>query len=194
MTKSFLPSQSRDLEEETGLELVGRLTGGKLMKTVELDLPGIDRPIRAKDIIEICGPENVGKSQLLYTACAKCLMPEKFGGLGLGVVFVDSELKFSIYRLVSVLETRINNQSEETESSNIDIQSVVKECLSRFWKVRIESSDSFVHVFDHLDELLLKKSPIFLVCIDSISAFYWLDRDFKSMGRLHVLPFRSFLN
>lgn len=63
-------------------------------------------------IIEIYGAEGVGKTEMALHYIAKACLPPNWNGLsiqGLGakVIFIDTEFKFSVFRLAIVLEKQI---------------------------------------------------------------------------------------
>ena len=57
--------------------------------------------------MELHGTEGTGKTELLYHLLVRCLLPEDAGGLGVEVVFLDTDHHFDMLRLVTVLEHRL---------------------------------------------------------------------------------------
>ncbi len=170
------------IESETAAELFGRLRAACSGET-ELSLPIRTAPIGRKQVIELAGAENSGKSQSLLTAVARCILPKSVGGLGLGAVYVDSDNKLSDWRLVNILEENLSDRLDDlegfaqSEARDRRLEVLMEQSLRRFYCVRLSSFSEFLHCFDHLDRLLIRDPSIFLLCIDSISAFHWLIRD-----------------
>ena len=49
-----------------------------------------------------------GKTELLYHLLCRCVLPEAAGGLEVDVVFVDTDYSMDMFRLVSILDSRLN--------------------------------------------------------------------------------------
>ena len=60
-------------------------------------------------LTEVVGPAGVGKSQLCLTMCACAGLPEALGGLGegTGVLFLDTEQKFSPHRVQEIAKQQV---------------------------------------------------------------------------------------
>ena len=137
-----------------------------------------------KSVFELRGEEGVGKTQLLLHLVANAILPKSshgvdIAGLCVGVVYIDLDYHFSMIRLTSILETRIQTALSARDSSQDASQSVediVKQCLSRLYVVRCSSSSQFLITLHSLETLLGNNPDICLLMIDSISAFYWVDR------------------
>ncbi|KAK2152352.1 hypothetical protein LSH36_330g00021 [Paralvinella palmiformis] len=141
-----------------------------------------------KSIIELYGEEGVGKTQMLIHLLAKCILPNEWNGLpvdGLGIsaIFVDSNFDMSLIRLAGVLESRIvgciernGETAAELSVADEDVEALVKQCLGRLYLVRCKSSSQLYITLDYLENLLCNKPDIGVLMIDSISAFYWIDK------------------
>ncbi len=53
--------------------------------------------------VELYGAPQSGKTQICYTLSVNCLLPEEYGGLGAGVVWLDTEGSFNSQRMKQVL-------------------------------------------------------------------------------------------
>ncbi|XP_066166276.1 DNA repair protein XRCC2 homolog isoform X2 [Oryza sativa Japonica Group] len=76
-------------------------------------------PLRPGNVVEIAGPSNSGKSQLLLTAAVQCILPKEwkgtyFGGLGKVVMYLDLDCRFDVLRLAQILRNRIGECCEYT--------------------------------------------------------------------------------
>ena len=154
-----------------------------LDKTLFGDLP---RALQAKDVIELYGKEGSGKTQILIHLIANCILPKTWEGLivngrGVSVVFFDTDNHFSLVRLVEILEDRVTccisrHVSGHEVQRTTDMESFVKSCLSRLVIVQCNSSIELLATLESLDYVLSERPEICLLMIDSIVAFYWLDK------------------
>ena len=155
--------------------------------------------LQQKDVVELYGDEGTGKTQMLIHFITRCLLPAKWkdveiGGFNAGVALVDTGYHFSMIRLISVMDhtvrkhvlrTKMNlkkqilvysDSSPFTEPSDEDIESLIKQSLGKLHVVKCNSSAQFVLSLYSLDSLFGNQPDICLLVIDSISAFYWIDR------------------
>jgi len=59
-----------------------------------------------KGITELVGPAGIGKTQACLTLCTDCFLPPELGGLGGGVVYIDTENTFHGDRLIELAQRR----------------------------------------------------------------------------------------
>ena len=152
-----------------------------------------------KDIVEFYGDEGTGKTQMLLHIISQCILPAKWkgfdvGGLGVGVVLVDTDYHFSMIRLVSMMEhtlqraisvvTKNSKHSKDGEAkepfkppSEEDIELFIKQCLGKLEIVKCNSSTQLIITLYSLESLFGNRLDLCLLLIDSISAFYWIDRN-----------------
>ncbi|XP_069770902.1 DNA repair protein XRCC2 isoform X3 [Narcine bancroftii] len=116
--------------------------------------------------VEFYGPEGTGKTEMLYHLVASCILPESTGGLQVEVVFIDTDYHFDMLRLVTILEYRLAQRTEE----------LVKQCLSRLFLVHCNSSTQLLLLFHSLESMVCSHPALCLLIVDSMSAFYWIDR------------------
>lgn len=144
---------------------------------------------------------------------AKCILPETLqsvplGGKGTGVIVVDTEYKFPVFRLAVILEHRIKAAveknsavpseapEEETESrsrgcienkstslrENVDelseegIERFIQDCLRNLHILQCGSSFQFLMTLCSLESLISNNPNISIIVIDTISAYYWVDK------------------
>ncbi|XP_008845476.1 DNA repair protein XRCC2 isoform X2 [Nannospalax galili] len=151
---------------ESGTELLARLEGRSSLKEVEPHLfADEDLPVHG-DILEFHGPEGTGKTEMLYHLTARCILPKSEGGLQIEVVFIDTDYHFDLLRLVTILEHRLSQSSEDA----------VKSCLGRFFLVSCSSSTQLLLTLHSLEALFCSHPSLCLLIVDSLSAFYWTDR------------------
>uniref|UniRef100_A0A0D9V8C3 Uncharacterized protein n=1 Tax=Leersia perrieri TaxID=77586 RepID=A0A0D9V8C3_9ORYZ len=141
-------------------------------------------PLRPGNVVEIAGPSNSGKSQLLLTAAVQCILPKEwkgtyFGGLGKAVMYLDLDCRFDVLRLAQVLRRRITECRGSTNPTNEEISQdgttnssfeniLFSDCMKRFvYNIHSQSQAK--------NEVL--GVGIYFLMIDSIGSFYWMDRD-----------------
>lgn len=191
--------------------------GAVLCLTVCLTLSG--------EVVEVFGPEGTGessadlcrscsgrsvnsgcvsgKTELLYHLLSRCVLPEAAGGLEVDVVFVDTDHSLDMFRLASILDTRLTagrttqkaglrkiwsptelnrvccvldpglSTSSSSAGSN---EAALRLCLSRLLVVRCSSSSQLLLTLHFLETTLCSRPSLALLLIDSISTFYWSDR------------------
>ncbi|KAM9186370.1 DNA repair protein XRCC2 isoform 2-T2 [Dugong dugon] len=118
------------------------------------------------DILEFHGPEGTGKTEMLYHLTARCILPKSEGGLEIEVLFIDTDHHFDMLRLVTILEHRLSQSSEE----------IIKSCLGRFFLVYCSSSSQLLLTLYSLESMFCSHPSLCLLILDSLSAFYWIDR------------------
>ncbi|XP_071491195.1 DNA repair protein XRCC2-like [Diadema antillarum] len=114
---------------ETGAQLLVRL--GEKSSLDKLD-PALIPPEfvpRPGDVVEVYGGSGAGKTELLLNVTATCILPPSWeginiGGIGTSVVFLDTEQQFSMVRLFTIMESRVNealaHRSEGTPDKGND--------------------------------------------------------------------------
>ncbi|XP_062048873.1 DNA repair protein XRCC2 isoform X2 [Lepus europaeus] len=118
------------------------------------------------DILEFHGPEGTGKTEMLYHLTARCILPKSEGGLEIEVLFIDTDYHFDMLRLVTILEHRLSQSSED----------IIKYCLGRFYLVYCSSSTQLLLTLYSLETMFCSHPSLCLLILDSLSVFYWIDR------------------
>ncbi|XP_068002089.1 DNA repair protein XRCC2 isoform X2 [Melanerpes formicivorus] len=146
--------------------LLARLEGRSSLKDLEPYLfPEEGSPVHG-DVIEFHGPEGTGKTEMLYHLVARCITPKSGGGLEVEVMFIDTDYHFDMLRLVTILEHRLAQPTEE----------MIKRCLGRLFLVNCNSSTQLLLTLYSLENMFCSHPSLCLLILDSISAFYWIDR------------------
>jgi DNA-repair protein XRCC2 len=168
------------------LQLLARL--GSRPTIADIVTPIFRDGLHPKDVIELCGPEGTGKSEILLNAVASVILPKRWKSIPLNgkdasVIYIDNDYKFSILRLVTLMENRISTNLKTIDQQDLelsqltnDIEVLIKKCLSKLSIVRCASSSEFLVTLYSLEQTLLSNPNISVVMIDSISAFYWVDK------------------
>lgn len=103
---------------------------------------------------------------MLYHLIARCIIPKSGGGLEVEVMFIDTDYHFDMLRLVTILENRLAQRTED----------MIKQCLGRLFLVNCNSSTQLLLTLYSLENMFCIHPSLCLLIIDSISAFYWIDR------------------
>ncbi|KXJ29770.1 DNA repair protein XRCC2 [Exaiptasia diaphana] len=157
---------------------------------------GIPNGIQPGDVVEFHGAEGCGKTEMLLHLIANCVLPQTWndinlGGHGVQVIFIDTDFHFQVLRLVAILECRIENAkkmltvvshdadadgaNDQNECTN-DIEEFIKTCLSRLYVLRCNNSLELLTSLLSLEQMLMAKPEVCVLMIDSLSAYYWIDR------------------
>ncbi|KAL6840127.1 hypothetical protein ACP4OV_029937 [Aristida adscensionis] len=155
-------------------------------------------PLRPGNVVEITGPSNSGKSHLLLMAAVQCILPKEwegiyFGGLGKAVVYLDLDCRFDVLRLAQILRNRIAEGYGSTHSKHGELEKddakdkfrcssdnmLFSECMQRFLYVSCYNSPEFIAALKTVRARATSEVigvDIYFLMIDSIGAFYWIDR------------------
>ena len=134
-------------------------------------------------MVELYGGEGTGKTESCLHLAARCILPEEWnsinlGGKDAGVIFIDNDYNFSTIRLATLMERYIIFKAKEC-SKDVCVEAVekfIKLCLKKFHLVQCTDSNQFLMTLHKLENLILNEPGISAIFIDSLSAFYWLDR------------------
>ncbi|XP_054479079.1 DNA repair protein XRCC2 [Anoplopoma fimbria] len=161
---------------ESGAQLFARLDARRCLKDIEPRLFPEDGGPDHGEVVELYGTEGTGKTELLYHLLCRCVLPVATGGLEVDVVFVDTDYSLDMLRLVSILDSRLNAARSTGSSLAGSDEAALRSCLSRLLVVHCSSSSQLVLTLHFLETSLSSRPGLALLLIDSISAFYWLDR------------------
>ncbi|NXU56141.1 XRCC2 protein, partial [Turnix velox] len=147
-------------------KLLARLEGRSSLKNLEPCLFAEEESPLHGDVIEFHGPEGTGKTEMLYRLIVRCIIPKSGGGLEVEVMFIDTDYHFDMLRLVTILENRLEQRTEE----------MIKQCLGRLFLVNCNSSTQLLLTLYSLENMFCTHPSLCLLILDSLSAFYWIDR------------------
>jgi len=166
----------------------------------------IPEGIQPGNVVEFSGQEGSGKTEMLLHLIANCILPKswkdlKLNGKSVGVVYVDTDYHFQLLRLVTIMEHRILNAIKDVQTGSFlennrsnhldnihasdsthypekysDYEDFIKSCLGRLFIAHCNSSIQLLATVLSLENLLAAKPEVGVFMIDSLSAFYWLDR------------------
>ncbi|XP_078447261.1 homolog of X-ray repair cross complementing 2 (XRCC2) [Wolffia australiana] len=181
--------------DESALEMLGRT----LAQRPFLLLPPLHRvPLRVGNVVEIVGPSASAKSGVLLQAAVHCILPKDWNGVHFGgmerlVAYFDLDCRFDVLRLSNALRCRIKDALSEGEigagpvnrhqrvGDHYKIEELLLVCMRRFLYIRCYSSSEFLSALKTIQYQMHKETEaqgvrVLFLLIDSISAFYWMDR------------------
>ncbi|KAM7389983.1 hypothetical protein PAMA_008251 [Pampus argenteus] len=113
---------------------------------------------------------------MLYHLLCRCVLPVVAGGLEVDVVFVDTDYSLDMLRLVSILDSRLNAALSTSSHYMASDETTLHLCLARLLVIHCSSSSQLLLTLHFLETSLSSRPSLALLLIDSISAFFWLDR------------------
>lgn len=172
---------------ETGVQLFQRLCSN-VQPSLENLSPEIipQHGPRKKDIIEISGESNTGKTYHLMELIALTILPKAYGGKGASAVVIDNNSNFHVPNtLERILEKHLfhhdmstshSNETEDLRQATTHIKDTVFSSLDRVFLFKCYTPDDFELALLHTSMLLEDNLNISLIAIDSITSFYWCER------------------
>ncbi|KAM7389982.1 hypothetical protein PAMA_008251 [Pampus argenteus] len=161
---------------ESGAQLFARLEAHCCLKDVEPRLFPEDGGPNHGEVVELYGTEGTGKTEMLYHLLCRCVLPVVAGGLEVDVVFVDTDYSLDMLRLVSILDSRLNAALSTSSHYMASDETTLHLCLARLLVIHCSSSSQLLLTLHFLETSLSSRPSLALLLIDSISAFFWLDR------------------
>ncbi len=130
---------------------VARLTtGSKALDKV------LDGGLETQTITEFYGEYGSGKSQMCHQLCVNVQLPPERGGLGGGVLYVDTENTFRLERIVQM-----------AKFVGLDPEQAVKNIIY----AEAYTSDHQMFLLENADEII-KQNNIKLIIVDSLTAHF----------------------
>ncbi len=156
-----------------------------------LDLPFFSRlspeehgGLKAGDVIEFCGTEGTGKSEILLNIVARCVLPKLYQGCKLGketeIVFISTDHKFDLQRLTNLLEShvsQIEHFASTQDKNSQEYKDLVLSCLARVHVVYCSSSSELTVTLQYLKTFLHAHSRVCALVLDNVATYYWMDKD-----------------
>lgn len=144
----------------------------------------------SKQIIEICGESNVGKTMHLMELIARTVLPTAYGGKGAEAIVIDTNSSFSIasmmprilekYILLNRIEADAHAETEDLRASTDNVKELVFDAMKCIWIFPCYASECFDDILSwSITDLLTNRVRISLIAIDSICTFYWKEVEFK---------------
>lgn len=149
---------------ESGLQLLSRLDDRPLLTDFDKILFPSGGPF-PKEVVEITGNTNTGKTILLTELIAKAILPLENGGHNAGVILLNTDHHFQIMKLVTALEKLAKDVN--------NISDVIQQSLKNLYILQCFDDVQFSVTIKRLDSILAENSNISMLALDSISAYYW---------------------
>ncbi|XP_072974069.1 DNA repair protein XRCC2 homolog isoform X5 [Typha angustifolia] len=185
-------------------------------------LPPLHRvPLRVGNVVEISGPSNSAKTQVLLQAVVHCILPKEwkgihFGGLEKMVMYFDLDCRFDVLRLSQILRHRIMETcgsvhdtywgtNEGPGQKDIKVardhpfdDELLLACMRRFLYNRCYSSSEFLAALKKMRWLSQRESEalgvgIHFLMIDSSRSSYRKNISLQSLSEIMVEEIRKFL-
>ncbi len=167
--------QELDLGFETGKD---KYEAKKEMKKITTSSPDFDEMlgggIETQSITEFYGEYGSAKTQLSHQLSVNVQRPEEDGGLGRGVVYIDTEDTFTPLRI-----------EQMAEKVGLDVE----EALNNIHVARAYNSDHQMLLADEAQDIC-QKEDIGLIIVDSLTAQFRADY----VGRGELAPRQQKLN
>lgn len=144
--------------------------------------------IPGQDVVQVCGEENCGKTELLLNIIADTILPDKWNnirlpGRNLSAVFISTDYKFDILRLVCIMENKLK---EALQKQNIKFKmrlpsiaeqkTIVTSSLERCHILKTSSVEELMSTVEWLPTFLQHALNVSVVAIDNVTAYYWIER------------------
>ena len=141
-----------------------------------------------EDVVQLCGEENCGKTELLFNVIADAILPDqwnniKLPGRNLSTIFISADYKFDILRLVCVMENKLkealqkqNPKFKKSLPSILVQKSIVTSSLERCHVFKTSSGDELLSTIEWMPKFLQRNLDVSIIAIDNVAAYYWMER------------------
>lgn len=169
---------------ETGAQIFLRMRSNAQPSLANLSPEMIpQRGPNRKEVIEIAGESNTGKTLHLMELIALTVIPDEYGGKGAAVIVIDNNSNFHVpnvleriiekHLLHHNMKTSMSTETEDLRAATEHVEETVFRALDRVHLFKCYSSNDFELAMLHVSMLLTDHSNISLIAIDSITSFYW---------------------
>ena len=146
------------------------------------------------DVIQLCGEENCGKTEVLLNVIADTILPDQWNdirlpGRNLVTIFISTDHKFDLLRLVCIMENKLKNYVEKQKFKHFkrlpsieEQKSLVISSLERCHVFSTSSYDELFSTINWLGTFLQQVMNVCVVAIDNIAAYYWIERSKQTLG------------
>ncbi|CAM9625358.1 unnamed protein product [Scytosiphon promiscuus] len=158
-------------EQKTAGELLRERRESGVSLFIATGLPTMDGALQggfpAGMITELVGPAGIGKTQMCLMMAAQACLPACLGGLGedAGVVYLDTERKFSPDRLVEIASARLPEHYGEFAIGKCSMERLLNQ-------VTVFTVDNSTALLERLESLQTRiiEGNVRLIILDSIAA------------------------
>ncbi len=153
---------------ESGMDLLKKAEKIERITTGSKELDKlIGGGIETGNITELYGGFASGKSQVGYQIAINVQLPKEKGGLGAGVVFLDTESTFRVQRIKQL-----------AEAASMDVEKTLKNIKC----VRCFNSDHQMLLTEKVEDLIKEGFPVRLIVVDSLISLF--RSEFVGRGQL----------
>ncbi|XP_012287134.1 DNA repair protein XRCC2 [Orussus abietinus] len=167
---------------ESGLQLLARLCHRPSLQGLNSIL--FSNGPHSSEIIEISGNVSSGKTLLLTTLLSKSVLPLKYQeidvkGFEVHVILINTDHHFQVSKIANILLGHLKKACKLSNAvlGNEELESIVNSSLNRLIIINCYNRDQFFLSIQSLESILISNEKISLIAIDSLSAFYWEDRE-----------------
>ena len=141
-----------------------------------------------QDVVQVSGEKNCGKTELLLNTIADTILPDqwksvKLPGRNLSAIFISTNYKFDILRLVCIMENKLKEALQKQNvklkmclPSIIEQKSLVTSSLKQCYVFKTSSEDELLSTVDWIPIFLQRILNVSVVAIDNVAAYYWMER------------------
>ncbi|KAK4877914.1 hypothetical protein RN001_010420 [Aquatica leii] len=162
---------------ESGLELVMRLTQRPNLENINPIL--IPKGPYPNEFVEIVGAPGTGKTTVLMDFIVRTLLPLNLLGKNCGTVLIDTDHKFDMLRLITMLECEL----KKLNVAKSCIHSAIMKCLKNLTVLNCYDNEQLQMSFYNLEQILIENSDIGLIAVDCIPAYYW---QYRNLSDNHI--------
>jgi len=157
------------------------MKGGATRILNELITPG-------QDVVQVCGKENCGKTELLLNIIADTILPDqwnsiKLPGRNLSAIFISTDYKFDLLRLVCIMDNKLSEALQKQNvkfkkclPSIVEQKSIVISSLERCHVFKTSSEDKLLSTTEWIATFLQHRLNVSVIAIDNVAAYYWIER------------------
>ena len=141
-----------------------------------------------QDVVQVCGEENCGKTELLLTIIADTILPDKWNsirlpGRNLSAIFISTDYKFDILRLVCIMENKLKEALQKQSvkfkmrlPSIAEQKTIVTSSLERCYILKTSSVEELMSTVEWIPTFLQHALSVSVVAIDNVATYYWIER------------------
>ena len=138
------------------------------------------------DVVEFCGTEGTGKTELLLYVAAMCILPKSWcdvslPGRNVDILFISTDYQLDLLRLVTIMKGIALSHGVLT-SAQMNCEELITSSLERLHVVNCTSMEELVITLYSLKTFLDNHSNVCALLIDNVATFWWLERAENCVG------------
>lgn len=175
-----------DPKSESGAQLFSRLTSKLRPSLMNLSAEIIpNNGPKSREIIEISGDSNTGKTLHLMELIARTIIPNNFGGKGAQAIVIDTNSNFHVPNILpKIIEKHIlhhqmmstkETDTEVLHAATENVEALVLSTMKKITFFKCYNSNDYELILNNCVDILTASTQVSLIAIDSIATFYWAD-------------------